>query len=148
MWPVISKCQSAWRPQFSCSCGSESRMRKLHLHCRDFVQANSKMADRTAGQLESALHVNKASAKAFELRTSWSNRVLGSLNWFPRSHLSQELKDYWHYMYLPWLSVWANFTIFRTRTKAPAITPKLGLWVHYLSPPQHLLFKWACRSPD
>ena len=34
------------------------------LHYGDFVQANSKMAASTAGQLESALRVNKASAKA------------------------------------------------------------------------------------
>ena len=57
-------------PQFSCPCGSESRTRKLHLHYGDFVQANSKMADSTAGQLESALCVNKASAKAFEPRVT------------------------------------------------------------------------------
>ena len=31
-----------------------------------FVLANSKMAESTAGQLESALRVSKASAKAFE----------------------------------------------------------------------------------
>ena len=52
-------------PQFSCPHGSESCTRKLRLHYGDFVQANSKMADSTAGQLESALRVNKASAKAF-----------------------------------------------------------------------------------
>ena len=34
------------------------------------VQSNSKMADKTAGQLESALPVSKANAKAFEPRTS------------------------------------------------------------------------------
>ena len=36
----------------------------------DFVHADSKMADSTAGQLESALRVNKASAKAFEPRVT------------------------------------------------------------------------------
>ena len=39
-------------------------MQKLRLHYRDFVQANSNMADKTAGQLRSILRVNKASAKA------------------------------------------------------------------------------------
>ena len=57
-------------PQFSCPHESESRTRKLHLHYGDFVQANSKMADSTAGQLESALRVSKASAKAFEPRVT------------------------------------------------------------------------------
>ena len=41
-------------------------MRKLCLHYGDFVQVNSKMAERTAGQLELALPVNKASVKVFE----------------------------------------------------------------------------------
>ena len=36
------------------------------LHYGDSVQANSKMADSTASQLELALRVDKASAKAFE----------------------------------------------------------------------------------
>ena len=56
-------------PQFSYAPGSESRMRKLRLHYGDFAQANSNMADKTAGQLQSTLCVNKASAKAFESRT-------------------------------------------------------------------------------
>ena len=56
-------------PQFSYAPGSESRMRKLRLHYGDFAQANSNMADKTAGQLQSTLRVNKASAKAFESRT-------------------------------------------------------------------------------
>ena len=38
-------------------------MPKLLLHYGDFVQANSKMADKTAGQLKSALRVKKASAR-------------------------------------------------------------------------------------
>ena len=59
--------QSARRPQFSYARGSELRMWKLRLYYRDFVQANSNMADKTAGQL---LLVNKASVKAFEPRTS------------------------------------------------------------------------------
>ena len=42
---------------------------KLCLHYGDFVQANFNMADKTAGQLESILHINKASAKIFEPRT-------------------------------------------------------------------------------
>ena len=66
-------------PQFSCPRGSESRTRKLRLHYGDFVQANSKMADSTAGQLESALRVNKASAKAFEPTTSRTYCILGKL---------------------------------------------------------------------
>ena len=41
-------------------------MRKSHLHHGDFVPANSKMADKTPGQLESVLRFNKAIAKAFE----------------------------------------------------------------------------------
>ena len=45
-------------------------MRKLHLHYGDFVQANSNMADKTVGQLELMLRVNKASAKGFKPRTS------------------------------------------------------------------------------
>ena len=56
-------------PQFSYAPGSESRMQKLCLHYGDFAQANSNMADKTAGQLQSTLRVNKASAKAFEPRT-------------------------------------------------------------------------------
>ena len=57
-------------PQFSYVPGSESRTRKLRLHYGDFAQVNSNMADKTAGQLQSTLRVNKASAKAFEPRTS------------------------------------------------------------------------------
>ena len=45
---------------------------KLCLHYGDFVQANFNMADKTADQLQSMLRVNKASAKAFEPRTTWS----------------------------------------------------------------------------
>ena len=37
---------------------------------RGFVQANSKTDDSTAGQLESALHVNKANAKVSEPRVT------------------------------------------------------------------------------
>ena len=62
--------QSARRPQFSCPRGSESRTRKLHLHYGDFVQENFNMVDKTVGKLETALCVNKASAKVFEPRTS------------------------------------------------------------------------------
>ena len=50
--------------------GSVSRMLKLCLHYQwhgDFAQVNSNMADKTAGQLQSTLRVNKASAKAFEV---------------------------------------------------------------------------------
>ena len=42
-WQLV---QSARRPP--CPHGSESRTWKLHLHYRDFVQVNSKMADSTA----------------------------------------------------------------------------------------------------
>ena len=66
-------------PQFSCPRGSESRTRKLRLHYGDFVQANSKMADSTAGQLESALRINKASAKAFEPTNTRTYCILGEL---------------------------------------------------------------------
>ena len=62
--------QSARRPQYSCPRGSESRTRKLRLHYGDFVQENFNMADKTAGKLDTALRVNKASAKVFEPRTS------------------------------------------------------------------------------
>ena len=62
--------QSARRPQFSCPRGSESHMRKLRLHYGDFVQEIFNMTDKTASKLEMALHVNKASAKVFEPRTS------------------------------------------------------------------------------
>ena len=62
--------QSARRPQFSCPRGSESCTRKLRLHYGDFVQENFNMADKTAGKVETALRVNKASAKVFEPRTS------------------------------------------------------------------------------
>ena len=62
--------QSARRPQFSCPRGSESRTRKLRLHYGDFVQENFNMADKTAGKLETALRVNKTSAKVFEPRIS------------------------------------------------------------------------------
>ena len=62
--------QSARRPQFSYARGSESCTRKIRLHYGDFVQVNSTMADKTAGQLRSTLRVNKASAKAFEPRTT------------------------------------------------------------------------------
>ena len=55
-------------------------MRKLRLHHGDFVQANLKMADKTTGQLESALRVNKASAKAFEPRTSLGYYILAKLS--------------------------------------------------------------------
>ena len=50
----------------------------VRLHYGDFVQANSKMADSTAGQLESALRVrvNKASAKGFEPRITWIYCIL------------------------------------------------------------------------
>ena len=41
----------------------------------DFVQANSKMADRTAGKLELALRVNKASAETLEEFESCFPRV-------------------------------------------------------------------------
>ena len=71
--------QSAQRPQFSCPRGSESRMQKLRLHYGDFIRTNSKMADNTAGQLESVLRVNKASAKAFEPRTSLGYCILAKL---------------------------------------------------------------------
>ena len=50
--------------------GSESHSRKLLLHYGDFVQANSYMVDKTAGQLQLTLHVNKTSTKAFEPRTT------------------------------------------------------------------------------
>ena len=43
---------------------------KLRLHYGYFVQANSNMADKTAGQLQMMLRVNKASAKALEPRNS------------------------------------------------------------------------------
>ena len=66
---VAEQVRSAQRPPFSYAPGSESRMRKLRLHYGDFVQANSNMADKTTGQLQSTLCVNKASAKAFEPRT-------------------------------------------------------------------------------
>ena len=36
------------------------------LHYGDFVQVNSNVVDNIAGQLQSTLRVNKASAKAFE----------------------------------------------------------------------------------
>ena len=54
--------------QFSYSCGSESRTWKLRLLYGDFVWGNFNMADRTAGQLESALHVrvSNSCANAFE----------------------------------------------------------------------------------
>ena len=67
-------------PQFSYAPGSESRMRKLRLHYGDFAQANSNMADKTAGQLQSTLRVNKASAKAFEPRTRWSYCILAKIS--------------------------------------------------------------------
>ena len=54
-------------PQLSCQRRSESRTWKLRLHYGDFVRANSKMADSTAGQLKLALRVNKASTKALLL---------------------------------------------------------------------------------
>ena len=66
-------------PQFSYAPGSESRMRKLRLHHGDFVQANFNMADKTAGQLQSTLSVNKASTKAFEPRTTGSYCILAKL---------------------------------------------------------------------
>ena len=53
-------------------------MRKLRLHYGHFAQANSNMADKTAGQLQSTLRVNKASAKAFEPRTTGSYRILAA----------------------------------------------------------------------
>ena len=53
---------------------------KLRLNYGDFVQANSKIADNTAGQLESALRINKASAKAFEPRVTWSYCILAKLS--------------------------------------------------------------------
>ena len=62
--------QSARRPQFSCPRGSESHTRKLRLYYGDFVQENFNMADKTAGKLETALCVNKASEKVFEPKTS------------------------------------------------------------------------------
>ena len=55
-------------------------MWKLRLHHGDFVQANFKMADKTAGQLESVLCGNKASAKAFEPRTNQSCYILAKLS--------------------------------------------------------------------
>ena len=51
-------------------------MRKLYLHYGDFVPANFNMADKTSGELESMLHVNKASAKVFVPRTSWNSYIL------------------------------------------------------------------------
>ena len=47
-------------------------------HYGNFVQANSKMADRTASQLELVLRV-KVSVKVFEPRTTWSYRTLPKL---------------------------------------------------------------------
>ena len=44
-----------------------------------FVQANSKMADSTAGQL-SAIRVNKASAKVFEPRVTWIHCILAKMS--------------------------------------------------------------------
>ena len=71
--------QSARRPQFSYARGSELRMWKLRLYYGDFVQANSNMADKTAGQLQLILHINKASTKAFEPRTTGSYCILAKL---------------------------------------------------------------------
>ena len=41
-----------------------------YIYTEDFIQANSKMADSTAGQLKSVLRVNKASGKGFEPRVT------------------------------------------------------------------------------
>ena len=54
-------------------------MRKLRLHYGEFVQANSKMADRAAGELKLALYVNKASSKVFEPKTTGSYCILAQL---------------------------------------------------------------------
>ena len=67
---VLCVCSLHEDPQFSCLRGSESRTWKLRLHYGDFIQANSKIADSTAGELKSALHVNKASVKTFEPRVT------------------------------------------------------------------------------
>ena len=80
----------------------------------------------TAGQLESALRVNKTSEKAFEPRTSLGYCILAnchSLNWFSCCSSSQEPEDYWHY--LPWLSVWTNFTILVHALKHLQLPPNL-----------------------
>ena len=44
--------------------------RGSYVYTGDFAQENFNMADKTAGKLETALRVNKVSAKAFEPRTS------------------------------------------------------------------------------
>ena len=65
-----------------------------------------------------------------------------SLNWFSCCSSSQTLEDYCHY--LPWSSVatcLSQLHNFSARTKAPAITPKLGSWVQYLG-----LFRICCLS--
>ena len=77
---MIILSQSARRPPFSYARESESRTRKLRLHYGDFVQVNSNMADKTAGQLQSMLRVNKASVKAFEPRTIGSYCILAKLS--------------------------------------------------------------------
>ena len=49
---------------------TKSRTWKLHLHYGDFVQPKFNMVNKTAGELESALRVKKASVKTFKPRIS------------------------------------------------------------------------------
>ena len=65
-------------------------MRKLRLHYGDFIQANFNMVDKTAGELEPALRVSKASANTFQPRTSWSNYIQSRCHRL-RAFLSQVL---------------------------------------------------------
>ena len=49
---------------------------EVNLHYRDFVWANSNMADRTGGQLESTVRVSNVGAKGFEPSTGWNNYIM------------------------------------------------------------------------
>ena len=80
------------------------------------------MEDKTAGQLESALRVNEASAKAFEPKTSWSNCIFSCMPPFRELFCNKlciqeslvraticctsvfyKLQNFWTYTYSPWM---------------------------------------------
>ena len=47
----------------------------IYNSCGDFVQVNSNITDKTAGEVELVLCANNASVEVIEPRTSWNNYI-------------------------------------------------------------------------